>query len=206
MTLKEKLIFLAVWSLFIFLCGGLLTYTFLQKPEPTSITFTIPDSSWTIKIDSLQDKIVKIEKDFQKLYPIVWRLSTEKETLIIDSLTPYKDVPVVTTEANDMFLIGAGDKIFKVPFTWTATHKGELFSMKFHTIPHYYSLPTTTEKPPFFKLYGSVGVLFDQDKKLYGNVESGCLILRRFSIFSQVEADKDLNTKIKVGCKIIGGL
>nr|HEC87937.1 hypothetical protein [Thermoplasmata archaeon] len=184
-----------------FLLGGTITLLLFRQHEiDHSVTIEVPATRITMKIDSLNCKIERLKRKFE--FSNIWRfMTTDKESIFIDSTTSYADIPIVKTSADTSFKILVNNKPISISFTWWAIHKGKLFELGFFPEPMKYTYELPEEKK-FLRFYGSLGAAVDQNKNFIGEFESGFVFGRKAILFSRVEGSNKLDIQIRVGAKI----
>lgn len=192
----------------VFLCGGLLSLLlFKSAPKKVNFAFEVKESTWSV--DSLEDKIVRVEKKVDDLKYKVWQFVTQEgESVYVDSHTYYKDVPIATSEGQEQLTVYANKKPLAIPFSWQATTKGPLLGLSFTTNPTRYDLELEVPGEPWARIYGNLGLFVKNEKYLGAGSQIGLLFKKKISLYGGVDAWQDTTLHIdrKLGLQAWFGL
>lgn len=178
MKLKEKVVFLIIWSFVMMFLGGIIAVTLLQgdKEDPAAIVIeSVSLRAILSDIKTFNRVIGREEREF----PTHYTIKTITDTIEIPPDTPFEDIPIEETSWRDSLPIEIYGETVWIYYIETITHQGPVFEREIALEAQDIPLP---DKDPAFERYGSLGSKWMNDNRIKTDLQIGLKFKKRISI------------------------
>ena len=151
-----------------------------------------PGAPVIVNFDNLYNATIRLCKEFENLSNTWTFVTAEGETIRVDSLTFYKDLPIVTTAFDTSFIIKVEDQPVTIDFRGFLITKGRPLRWGFEPVKRTYNIEIP-EMKPFVKLVGSVGVYVKQGLLMSVDGQVDVLFREHYSLSGRGEVEQERN-------------
>lgn len=181
--------------------GGMICQA-IRKPQTEIVEVQVIGLPELIMLDSIANKNIQVLKDMQQ-FSKSWKfVTTEGETVFVDSTTPYGSVPIVKTRVDIPVTIEVDKQQITVPFWLVARHKGEIFDYEVGVWEDRFTIVRIVKKR-WVNLGGYSALLVNSDLLMAAEVEGDLTFWEKIALFGRAYMDQDRQANVAIGVKYI---